>query len=142
MPGIQLTLSDRSILTRVLAFPLDLPGCVLADAVDRFRWAKGGLSTMTNSESASLAYGHLRNAAWHYLSIDDDAGEALFLGATCLDVEDAFEKAEVIPAIVDDEGSAEQAIKAALASLDGGTGPLVPVLHDALVDLAVRAGVR
>lgn len=97
---------------------------------------------MTNSESASLAYGHLRNAAWHYLSIDNDAGEALFLGAACLDVEDAFEKAEVIPALVDDEGSAEQAIKAALASLEDGSGPLVPALREALVDLAVQAGVR
>ncbi|MEA5121383.1 MAG: hypothetical protein VB040_08950 [Propionibacterium sp.] len=97
---------------------------------------------MTNSESASLAYGHLRNAAWHYLSIDNDAGEALFLGAACLDVEDAFEKAEVIPALVDDEGSAEQAIKAALVSLEDGAGLLVPALREALVDLAVRAGVR
>lgn len=97
---------------------------------------------MTNSESASLAYGHLRNAAWHYLSVDDDAGEALFLGAACLDVEDAFEKAEVIPALVEDEGSAERAIKAALASLDAGAGPLAPVLREALADLAVRAGVR
>lgn len=97
---------------------------------------------MSNSESASLAYGHLRNAAWHYLSIDDAAGESLFLGAACLDVEDAFEKAEVIPALVDDEGSAEQAIKAALASLEDGNGPLVPALRDALADLAARAGVR
>ena len=91
---------------------------------------------------ASLAYGHLRNAAWHYLSLDNEAGEALFLGAACLDVEDAFEKAEILPAIVDDQGSAEQAITAALASLDHGAGPLVPALREALVDLAVRAGAR
>lgn len=97
---------------------------------------------MTSFESASLAYGHLRNAAWHLLSADDDRGKGLFLGAACLDVEDEFERAEVIPAIVDDEGSAEQAIKAALASLEAGGGPLVPALRDALFDLAVRAGVR
>lgn len=97
---------------------------------------------MTNSESASLAYGHLRNAAWRYLSIDDIAGESLFLGAACLDVEDAFERAEVIPALVDDEGSAEGAIKGALQSLEDGHGPLVPALRQALVDLAVRAGVQ
>jgi hypothetical protein len=97
---------------------------------------------MNRLESASLAYGHLRNAAWHYLSADDDGGEGLFLGAACLDVEDEFERAEVIPAIVDDEGSAELAIKAALAFLEDGSGPLVPALREALVDLAVRAGVR
>ena len=99
---------------------------------------------MSSVESASLAYGHLRNAAWHYLSVDGngDGGEGLFLGAACLDVEDAFERAEVIPAIVDDEGSAEQAIKLALASLENGAGPLVSALHEALLDLAVRAGVR
>ena len=91
---------------------------------------------------ASLAYGHLRNAAWHYLSLDDRAGEALFLGAACLDVEDAFERAGILPALVDDQGSAEQAITAALASLEHGVGPLVPALREALVDLAVRAGVR
>lgn len=96
---------------------------------------------MSKFESASLAYGHLRNAAWHYLSVNDD-GEGLFLGAACLDVEDEFEKAEVIPAIVDDDGSAELAISAALASLEDGAGPLVPALREALVDLAVRAGVR
>ncbi|MDQ7993223.1 MAG: hypothetical protein AAGC63_15735 [Propionicimonas sp.] len=97
---------------------------------------------MSSFESASVAYGHLRNAAWHYLSADDDGAEGLFLGAACLDVEDEFEKAEVIPAIVDDEGSAEFAIKAALASLKDDAGPLVPALREALVDLAVRAGVR
>lgn len=97
---------------------------------------------MNRLESASLAYGHLRNAARHYLSADDDRGEGLFVGAACLDVEDEFERAEIIPAIVDDEGSAELAIKAALASLEDGAGPLVPALRDALVDLAVRAGVR
>lgn len=89
-----------------------------------------------------MAYGHLRNAAWHYLSIDDDGGEGLFLGAACLDVEDAFERAEVIPAVVDDEGSPEEAIEAALTALEHGAGPLVPALHEALSDLAVRAGVR
>lgn len=94
------------------------------------------------SQSTSEAYGHLRNAAWRYLSIDDDGGEGLFLGAACLDVEDAFEKAEVIPELVADEGSAEAAIKAALASLGNGDGPLVPALRDALTDLAVRAGVQ
>ena len=95
------------------------------------------------SLSTSEAYGHLRNAAWHYLSIgDDDGGEGVFLGAACLDVEDAFEKAEVIPELVQDEGSAEAAIKAALASLEDGEGPLVPALRDALVELAVRAGLR
>lgn len=97
---------------------------------------------MSSFESASLAYGHLRNAAWHYLSLADDGGEGLFLGAACLDVEDEFERAEVIPAIVDDEGSAEQAIRAALASLEHSSGPLVPALHKALIDLAVRVGVR
>lgn len=97
---------------------------------------------MNGFESASLAYGHLRNAAWHYLSVDDDGGECLFLGAACLDVEDVFERAEVIPAVVADEGSAERAIKAALAALENGVGPLVPALQDALSDLAVRAGVR
>lgn len=97
---------------------------------------------MSSGEPASLAYGHLRNAAWHYLSVDDDGGEGLFLGAACLDVEDVFERAEVTPTIVDDEGSAEQAIKAALAALDNAAGPLVPALQDALSDLAVRAGVR
>lgn len=97
---------------------------------------------MSSVESASLAYGHLRNAAWHYLSVDDDGGKGVFLGAACLDVEDVFERAEVIPAIVDDEGSAEQAIKAALAALENGAGPLVPALQDALSDLADRAGVR
>ena len=94
------------------------------------------------SRSTSEAYGHLRNAAWHYLSIDDDGGEGVFLGAACLDVEDAFEKAEVIPELVQDEGSAGAAIKAALASLEDGNGPLVRALRDALVELAVRAGVR
>ncbi len=93
------------------------------------------------SKSTSEAYGHLRNAAWHYLSIDDD-GEGVFLGAACLDVEDEFEKAEVIPELVQDEGSAEAALKAALASLGNGDGPLVPALRDALAALAVRAGVR
>lgn len=97
---------------------------------------------MSNTASASLAYGHLRNAAWHYLSDDDDGGEALFLGAACLDVEDVFEKAQVIPELVDDQGSAPDAIRAALASLENGDGPLVPALRQALVDLAVRAGVR
>ncbi len=96
----------------------------------------------TMSQSTSEAYGHLRNAAWHYLSIDDDGGEGVFLGAACLDVEDAFEKAEVIPELVQDEGSAEAAIKAALASLEDGNGPLVPALREALADLAVRAGLR
>lgn len=97
---------------------------------------------MSDFASASMAYGHLRNAAWHYLSTDDDQGECLFLGAACLDVEDAFEKAEVIPELVEDAGSAEAAIKAALVALEYGDGPLVPALRDALVDLAVRAGVR
>lgn len=97
---------------------------------------------MSNIESTSLAYGHLRNAAWHYLSADDYGGEGLFLGAACLDVEDEFERAEVIPAIVDDEGSAELAIKAALASLQDGAGPLTPALREALLDLAARAGVQ
>lgn len=97
---------------------------------------------MSDFASASMAYGHLRNAAWHYLSLDDDPGAALFLGAACLDVEDAFEKAEVVPAIVEDAGSAEAAIKAALVSLEYGDGPLVSALRDALVGLAVRAGVR
>ena len=96
---------------------------------------------MSNFESTSVAYGHLRNAAWHYLAADD-GGEGLFLGAACLDVEDEFERAEVIPAIVDDEGSAELAIRAALASLEDGGGPLVPALREALVGLAVRAGLR
>ena len=94
------------------------------------------------SQSTSEAYGHLRNAAWHYLSIDDDGGEGLFLGAACLDVEDAFERAEIIPELVVDEGSAEAAIKAALACLGNGDGPLVPALRDALADLAVRAGLQ
>lgn len=94
------------------------------------------------SQSTSEAYGHLRNAAWHYLSIDDDGGAGLFLGAACLDVEDAFERAEIIPELVADEGSAEAAIKAALACLGNGDGPLVPALRDALADLAVRAGLQ
>lgn len=95
------------------------------------------------SQSTSEAYGHLRNAAWHYLSIEDDGGgEGILLGAACLDVEDAFEKAEVIPELVQDEGSAEAAIKAALASLEDGNDPLVPALREALADLAVRAGLR
>lgn len=94
------------------------------------------------SRPTSEAYGHLRNAAWHYLSADGDGGEGIFLGAACLDVEDAFENAEVIPELVQDEGSAEAAIKAALASLEDGKGPLVPALRDALVELAVRAGVQ
>lgn len=94
------------------------------------------------SLSTSEAYGHLRNAVWHYLSAEVDGGEGAFLGAACLDVEDAFEKAEVVPELVADEGSAEAAIKAALASLEDGKGPLVPALRDALVELAVRAGVR
>jgi hypothetical protein len=29
------------------------------------------------SRSTSAAYGHLRNAAWHYLSIDDDGGDGV-----------------------------------------------------------------
>ena len=94
------------------------------------------------SRPTSEAYGHLRNAAWHYLSADADGGEGTFLGAACLDLEDAFEKAEVIPELVQDEGSAGAAIKAALASLEDGNGPLVRALRDALVELAVRAGVR
>ena len=94
------------------------------------------------SQSTSEAYGHLRNAAWHYLSIDDDGGEGALLGAACLDVEDAFEKAEVIPQLVQDAGSAEAAIKASLASLEDGSGPLVPALREALAELAGRAGVR
>lgn len=94
------------------------------------------------SQPTSAAYGHLRNAAWHYLSIDDDGGEGAFLGAACLDVEDAFEKAEVIPQLVQDEGSAQAAIKAALASLEDGRGPLVPALRDAVIELAERAGLR
>ena len=94
------------------------------------------------SLSTSEAYGHLRNAAWHYLAIDDDGGQGVLLGAACLDVEEAFEKAEVIPELVQDEGSAEAAIKAALASLEDCNGPLVPALHDALVELAMRAGLR
>ncbi len=94
------------------------------------------------SRPTSEAYGHLRNAAWHYLSIDDDGGEGVLLGAACLDVEDAFERAEVIPELVQDEGSAEAAIKAALASLAGDKGPLVPALRDALVEMAVRAGLQ
>lgn len=98
---------------------------------------------MSSVESASLAYGHLRNAAWHYLSVDEDGGgEGLFLGAACLDVEDVFERAEVIPAIVDDEGFSRAGHQSALASLENGAGPLVPALHKALLDLAVRAGVR
>lgn len=97
---------------------------------------------MSNVESASRAYGHLRNAAWHYLSADDDGEEGLFLGAACLDVEDEFERAEIIPAIVNDQGSAELAIKAALASLQDGAGPLTPALREALLDLAARAGVQ
>lgn len=94
------------------------------------------------SRPTSEAYGHLRNAAWHYLSVDADGGEGIFLGAACLDVEDAFERAEVIPELVQDAGSAEAAIKAALASLEGDKGPLVPALREALVELAVRAGVQ
>ena len=34
------------------------------------------------------------------------------------------------------------AIKAALASLGNGDGPLVPALRNALADLAVRAGLQ
>lgn len=94
------------------------------------------------SQSTSEAYGHLRNAAWRYLSAGGDGGEGVFLGAACLDVEDAFERAEVIPELVQDEGSAEAAIKAALASLEDGKGPLVPALREALVGLAERAGLR
>lgn len=97
---------------------------------------------MADSTPFSLAYGHLRNAASRYLLIDDDSGKALFLGAACLDAEDAFERAAVVPAFVEDDLSAEEALRAALASLDSGAGPLIPLLRDALVDLAVRAGVR
>ena len=97
---------------------------------------------MAATEPSSLAYGHLRNAASHYLFAADDTGESLFLGAACLDVEDAFEQAAIVPAFVEDRLSAEGALVAALACLDEGAGPLVPMLREALVDLAIRAGVQ
>lgn len=105
-------------------------------------WSRTTRREFEMSRSTSEAYGHLRNAAWHYLSADGDGGEGVLLGAACLDVEDAFEKAEVVPELVQDEGSAEAAIKAALESLGNGDGPLVPALREALVELAGRAGLR
>jgi len=85
------------------------------------------------------ALGFVRCATRGFVAEVDPSGEGLFLASECLDLEALFAELGVVPALVDGDLSAVEALERASAEL-AGVRPVVPLgLWAAVQALRARA---